>query len=225
MLNSFIRTVILLVCVIAALRLMGKRQIAQLQPAELVVTILLSQIAATPMQDNDIPMINTFICILVLTGTEIIMSAVSLKNGKIRNLLQGNSVIIIRDGVIDQKAMKRLRYNLDDILENLRQKDIFSVSSVQYAVAEPNGNISVLQKPEKRPVSIEDMQMQVTDTGLECAVIMDGKIISDMLSENGITEKELLNIIKKKRLSPEDIFLMTVDKTRKITIIRKETVG
>ena len=222
MLNSFIRTVILLVTVITALRIMGKRQIAQLQPAELVVTILLSQIAATPMQDNDIPMVNTFISILVLVGIEIIISAVSIKNGKIRELLQGNSVILIRDGVIDQVAMKRLRYTLDDVLETLRQKDVFSVGDVQYAIAETNGNISVLLKPDKRTVSVGDMNITVVNTGLECAVVMDGKIISGMLSENGLTEQKLLNIIKKQGMTVEDIFLLTYDKAGRTVLIRKE---
>lgn len=222
MLNSFIRTVILLVTVIIALRIMGKRQIAQLQPAELVVTILLSQIAATPMQDNDIPMVNTFISILVLVGIEVIISAVSLKNGKVRELLQGNSVILIRDGVIDQVAMKRLRYTLDDVLETLRQKDVFSVGDVQYAIAETNGNISVLLKPDKRNVSTGDMNITVVDSGLECAVVMDGKIISGMLSENGLTEQKLLNIIKKQGMTVEDIFLLTYDKAGRTVLIRKE---
>lgn len=222
MLNSFIRTVILLVTVIIALRIMGKRQIAQLQPAELVVTILLSQIAATPMQDNDIPMVNTFVSILVLVGIEVIISAVSLKNGKVRELLQGNSVILIRDGVIDQVAMKRLRYTLDDVLETLRQKDVFSVGDVQYAIAETNGNISVLLKPDKRNVSTGDMNITVVDSGLECAVVMDGKIISGMLSENGLTEQKLLNIIKKQGMTVEDIFLLTYDKAGRTVLIRKE---
>lgn len=222
MLNSFIRTVILLVTVIFALRLMGKRQIAQLQPAELVVTILLSQIAATPMQDNDIPMINTFISILVLVGTEILLSAAGLKSGRLRELMQGNPVILIRDGEIDQKQMRRLRYSLDDVLETLRQKDVFSISDVQYAIAETNGNISVLLKPEKRTASAEDVNAAADDAGLECAVIMDGRVISGGLSECGISEKKLEKIIKEAGLSKEEIFLLTVDRNGRVLAVRKD---
>ena len=225
MLNSFIRTVILLVTVIFALRLMGKRQIAQLQPAELVVTILLSQIAATPMQDNDIPMINTFISILVLVGTEILLSAAGLKSGRLRELMQGNPVILIRDGEIDQKQMRRLRYSLDDVLETLRQKDVFSISDVQYAIAETNGNISVLLKPEKRTASAEDVNAAADDAGLECAVIMDGRVISDGLSECGISEKKLEKIIKETGLSKEEIFLLTVDRNGRVLAVRKDEKG
>ena len=136
MLTSFFRTVILLIIIVIAVRIMGKRQIGQLQPAELVVTILLSEIAATPMQDNDIPMLNSVVAILVLVALEIIMSALSLKSIKIRGVLQGNSVILIKDGEIQQNQMKRLRFTLDDLLEALRQKDVFDVSLLStYAIA------------------------------------------------------------------------------------------
>ena len=157
MLISFIRTVILLVCVVAAVRLMGKRQIAQLQPVELVITILLSQIAATPMQDNDLPLLNTVVALLVLAGIEIILSAAGMKNKKIRTLLEGNPVVVIKDGVPDRKQLSRLRYTEDDITEALRQKDIFDISQVQYAVAETNGALSVILKPEFRTPTVSDV--------------------------------------------------------------------
>ena len=127
MLTSFIRTFILLVAVIAAVRLMGKRQIGQLQPAELVVTILLSQIAATPMQDNDIPLMNTLIAVMVLVGVEILISYFSMKNSRIRAVLQGNPVMVIRNGQLDQKELKRIRYTVDDLMEALRGKDVFDI--------------------------------------------------------------------------------------------------
>lgn len=158
MLISFIRTVILLICVIAALRLMGKRQIAQLQPSELVITILLSQIAATPMQDNDLPLLNTVVALLVLAGTEILLSAAGLKNRKLRALLNGNPVPVIRNGVIDREQLRLLRYTADDVADALRQKDIFDVSQVEYAVAETNGTLSVLLKPEFRTASAGDIR-------------------------------------------------------------------
>ena len=135
MLTSLLRTFILFIIIVIALRIMGKRQIGQLQPAELVVTILLSEMAATPMQDNDIPMLNTVIAILVLVSLEIIMSLISLKSIKMRTLIQGNSVMLINNGKVDQKQMKRLRYTLDDLLEGLRQKDVFDINDVQYAIA------------------------------------------------------------------------------------------
>ena len=151
MLICFIRTLILFVVIIFGLRLMGKRQIGQLQPAELVITILLSEIAATPMQDNDISMLNSVVAIMILVSLEIIMSAISLKSMSFRGLLQGNSIVIIKDGVIDPGQMKRLRFTLDDLLEALRQKDVFDIEEVEYAVVETNGTLSVLLKPCYRP--------------------------------------------------------------------------
>lgn len=222
MINCFIRTLILLFTVITALRLMGKRQIAQLQPAELVVTILLSQIAANPMQDNDIPMVNTFVAIFVLIGTEILISAVSLKSDRIRGLLQGNSVILIRDGVIDQKQLKRLRYSMDDVLETLRQKDVFDISEVQYAIAETNGDISVLLKPGKRPASAENVGAEPQDAGLVTAVVSDGKIVRSALRESGLTEEKLRNIIKGTGLRLNDIFLLTADRKGASAVVKKE---
>ena len=120
MLTSFVRTIILYFFLTVVIRLMGKRQIAQLQPGELVITIMLSEIAAIPMQDNDTPLMNSVMAVLLLASFEIIMSVISMKSIKARNLLQGNPVVIIKDGVIDQKLIKDLRYTVDDILEALR---------------------------------------------------------------------------------------------------------
>ena len=222
MLTSFFRTVILLIIIVIAVRIMGKRQIGQLQPAELVVTILLSEIAATPMQDNDIPMLNSVVAILVLVALEIIMSALSLKSIKIRGVLQGNSVILIKDGEIQQNQMKRLRFTLDDLLEALRQKDVFDVSDVQYSIAETDGSLSVLLKPGKRTVTAEDMKLDVSDTGLPCVTVMDGSIIRSEFSSELMDDEKMEKIIRKAGIDVKDIFLMTVDRRGKTTIVKKE---
>lgn len=224
MLTSFLRTVILLIIIVFAVRIMGKRQIGQLQPAELVVTILLSEIAATPMQDNDIPMLNSVVAILVLVSLEILMSALSLKSIRLRSILQGNSLILIRDGKIDQPQMKRLRYTLDDLLEALRQKDVFDIDDVQYAIAETDGTLSVLLKPEKRTVTREDMNVRKKDGGLSCVVVMDGTIIRSDFNDCGMNDKKLGNIIKKAGLDVKDIYLLTVDRDGNTNLIRKDTV-
>ena len=223
MLISFVRTGILLVVIVIAVRIMGKRQIGQLQPAELVVTILLSEIAATPMQDNDIPMLNTLVAIAVLVSLEILMSVISLKSRRARSLLQGNSVIIIRNGRVDPREMKRLRYTLDDLLEALRQKDVFDIGDVQYAIAETDGSLSVLLKPEKRTVTAEDIGIESTDNGLSCAVVMDGEIVRTGYSDCAMNDRKLDDIIKKEGLSAKEIFLLTVDKSGSYNLIRKET--
>ncbi len=222
MLISFVRTGILLIVIVIAVRIMGKRQIGQLQPAELVVTILLSEMAATPMQDNDIPMLNTLVAIAVLVSLEILMSVASMKSLRIRSLLQGNSLILIRNGVIDQSQMKRLRFTLDDLLEALRQKDVFDISDVQYAIAETDGTLSVLLKTEKRNVTLEDMDIKKKDSGLSCVVVMDGRIIRSDFKDCGMNENKLQALIRKTGERIENIFLLTVDKNGNYNFIRKE---
>ncbi len=224
MLISFFRTVILLIIIVVAVRIMGKRQIGQLQPAELVVTILLSEIAATPMQDNDIPMMNTIIAILVLVALEIIISALNMKSLRIRSLLQGNSLILIRNGVIDQQQMKRLRYTLDDLLEALRQKDVFDISEVSYAIAETDGSLSVLLKPDKRTVNNEDMRIEREDDGIDCVVVMDGNIIRSDFKDCGMNDEALNKLIKKTGADVKNIYLMTVNKSGKTNVILKEEI-
>ena len=222
MLIAFIRAMILLVTVMLSLRLMGKRQIGELQPTELVTTILLSEVAAVPMQDNDIPMFNSIVAVCVLVGVEILLGAVSVKSDRLRSVMQGNSVMLIKDGVLDQKNMKKLRYNLDDVLEALRQKDVFDIADVQYAFAETNGSLSVLLKPEKRPLSAEDAGKSPADTGVAAAVVMDGKLIDAKLAECGVTERQIRHIIEKAGVKQKDVFLLTVNKLGQVNLIERD---
>ncbi len=216
---TLIRTIILYLVVIATMRIMGKRQIGELQPTELVVTILLSEIVAIPMQDNDIPLVNTFIPVFVLVGFEILISIISLKSVRFRSLMQGNSLIIIRNGIIDQQQIKRLRYSVDDILEALRRKDVFDISQVQYAIAETNGEISVMLKSEYSPVIRSDLKLKPNDDTLPCVVIADGEIIQSDFKDCGMTMEKLQKIIKNDKINVKETLLMTIDKNGKKTVI------
>lgn len=222
MLISFARTFILLLCVIGAVRLMGKRQIGQLQPSELVITILLSQIAATPMQDNDLPMLNTVVAILVLAGAEIVMSVVGMKNTAVRTFLEGSPVIVIRNGELDQKQLKRLRYTVDDVAEALRQKNIFDMSQVEYAVAETNGMLNVLLKPEFRPATTSDVGKIPPNNGMPMPVVTDGRILKEGLKVLGISKEKLEKKIGSKGVTVDKIFYMTMDFKGNTVIVKKE---
>lgn len=222
MIITILRTVILYSLLIMIMRIMGKRQIGQLQPGELVITILISEIAAVPMQDNDIPMINSVISVLLLASFEIITSVLCMKSIKLRSLLQGNSLVIIRNGVLDQKQIKRLRYTVDDILEALRQKDIFDISDVQYAIAETDGTLSILLKPEKREVTIGDMDLPQKGGGLQCVLISDGRVIRSEFKDCGMNEEKLKKLLKSEKLSPREILLLTADAQGNTNIIKKE---
>ena len=222
MLTSFIRTFILLVAVIVAVRLMGKRQIGQLQPAELVVTILLSQIAATPMQDNDIPLMNTLIAVMVLVGVEILISYFGMKNSRIRAVLQGNPVMIIKDGRLDQKQLSRIRYTVDDLMEALRGKDVFDISSVSCAVAETDGSLSILLRPDEQPATSKQVGNVPTDGDYPYVIVSDGKINYADFANAGLTSSSFERIMNGLKATPDDVFLMTVKRSGGINLIRKD---
>lgn len=219
---TFFRSIFLYILIIAAVRIMGKRQIGELQPSELVITILISEIAAIPMQDNGLPLFNSIIPIFILVAFEIILSVINMKSMKFRRVMEGNSVIIIRDGVIDQKALKKLRITTDDLTEGLRQKDVFDIADVQYAIFETNGSLSVLLKPDKRNVTPKDLGLSPADNGIPCAVINDGVVMHDLLAECGLNENRLDKLLRKKNIQRRDVFLLVADRSGQATVIPKE---
>lgn len=222
MIITLIRALILYVLIFFCMRIMGKRQLGELQPTELVITILLSEIAAIPMQDNALPLGNSILAVMFLVSLEIINSAVSLKSAKLRSILEGNSLVVIRDGVIDQKQLKKLRFSVDDLLDQLRQKDIFDISDVRYAIVETNGQLSVLLKPEKLPVTAEMTDMTSNAKGLLCIIIENGQIRTRTFSECNMTKEKLMQILEKNQTKLNEVYMMLADKDGNYTIIKKE---
>lgn len=221
MIITLIRVVILYIIVTGSVRLMGKRQIGEMRPAELVVTILLSEIAAMPIQDNDLPLINSVVALMLIASFEIINSFVGFKSKRYRTFLEGNSLIVIRNGAIDQSQLKRLRYSLDDLLEGLRDKNVFDLSEVEYAILETDGKLSILLKPEYRPATGNMLNVSPPDNGLTCAVVYDGKIVSSQLADCDADEAKVTEILKKNNVLPADVLLMTLDRSGKTNIILK----
>lgn len=217
-----IRMVILYVTAIASVRIMGKRQIGELQPTELVITLLISEIIAIPIQDTNIPLLNTLIAVFLLIGFEILTSIFNMKSVKFRTLIQGHPLIVIDDGVINQDLIKQLRFTVDDLLEALRQKDVFDVSQVQYAIVETNGQMSVLLKPEYEPVVRKDLNLKPQDTKLQCLVVADGEMVSQDFDICQTNKNKLSKTIKKEKIKLDDILLMTIDKNGNKNIIKKE---
>ena len=224
MLTSFFRTVILLLFVIFSLRVMGKRQIGELQPGELVVTILLSQIAATPMQDNDIPLLHTLVCILTLAGVEVLLSVFAMKSETVRTLIDGRPIPVVKNGQPDQQALKKLRFTIDDLLEGLRQKDVFDLSQVHTVIAETNGTLSVLLKAESQPAAAGLIGQPQPERGMPQAVIADGKLREAALSAVGLDRPALDALLAKENVTLPDVFLLTVDRTGNIFLVPKEAV-
>ena len=205
-----------------AIRLMGKRQIGDLQPNELVVTILISEIAAIPLQDPTRPVITGIAAIFTLVILEIIISVIELKSQTVRQLMSGRAVVIIKNGKVDEKAMKRVRLTVLDLIELLRQSSVFDISEVAFAVLEVNGNLSVLRRSEFDSVQKKDMKIKKEQSLLPLPVICDGKIVFSSLDELGISRSELDKELKKQELSPEEIFILTADRDKNFKTVKKE---
>ncbi len=217
-----IRTFLLYFIVIMIVRFMGKRQIGQLQPTELVVTILLSEVAAIPLENSSVPLIYSLLSIVLLACLEIISSGIALKSGKYRRAVEGNAVFIIKEGKLDTNAVKKLRYSIDDIMEGLRQKDVFDISEVEYAVVETNGNLSVLLKADKIPLTLSDVGVKKEETGVPAVVIADGKYICSNFSLCRTSEEKIKKLLEKEKLTADKVMLMTLDKSENKFIIPKE---
>lgn len=218
---TLVRATVLYAVVIFLIRVMGKRQIGELQPAEFVVTMLVSEIASIPMQDNTIPILNSISALFVLVAYEVITSAVSLKSYKFRAFMQGHPIIVIRDGVIDIKALKKMRMSVNDLMGALRQKDVFEISQVSYAIFETNGQISVLLKPENMNATAGDLNLKPQDEGMPFAVICDGTVIEDAVEQSGIERSKIKNAVSSAGMEISEVLIMTVTPHGKTYIVRK----
>lgn len=225
MINLIIRCTIIYFIVIIMVRLMGKRQIGELQPSELVVTILISDVASMPLQNMEMPLLSTVTSLLVLVMFEVLLSVISLKSRKVRSLLQGSSIMIIKDGQLLQKNLRLIRYSVDDLTEALRLKDVFDISQVQYAYIETNGAISVELKAPYRAVTADDLRLKTEKVSIPCLVICDGTIIEKEFDLCRMTREKLTKILEEKQLSPKEILLMTIDSSGKTHIVLKEGKG
>lgn len=224
MFTTVFRTVILYLVVIIAIRLMGKRQIADMQPGELVVTLLISEIASMPLQDTTQPMLFGLSAIFTLVTLEIAVSLVALKSPLVRRLLSGGSVIIIEDGHLNQRALKKVRLTVPDLMELLRGQEVFDISTVAFAVLETGGSLSVMLKTCHQPVTTGQLNVKVDPATLPLTVISDGKVVRDALDSVNMTPLGLQEILKGQNLRQEEVMLMTLDSRGNNIIIRKEKI-
>lgn len=223
MLVPFIRTLILYVVIIAVIRLMGKRQVGELQPSELVITILISAVASVPMQDIDIPLSHGIVPILTLMSAEVIVSSFSQKHIHFRRLLTGNPILVIKDGELVQSAINKLRLSIDDILASLRLGGVFDMRDVERAQIETNGQMSIMLKHGKSPATAEELNVKASPSGPFYTIISDGRVISDNLKSISQDEQWLDRIIKAKGASsPKQVFFMSADVYGSIIFSKKE---
>lgn len=219
---SLIRTLLLYIVIIAAVRLMGKRQISELQTSELVVTLLISDIAAIPMQNTGQPLVSGFLPIAVLVACELIVSALMLKSAKFRRFVCGKPIVVVNDGKVDQSQMRRLRMSTEDLSESLRQMDVFNLEDVAFAIVETNGKLSVLKKPDKLQPDNSMLGIVIPDNGIETVVISDGEISEFSLSLCNLSKEWIDGILQGQNIRLEDVFIMTADKQRNFHIVPKE---
>lgn len=218
----FFRAVILYAVIIFSMRLMGKRQLGELQPSELVITILMSNIATLPVEDISIPMIMGIVPIFTLVCLDVILSHLSLKFRKLRRIISGSPKIIIKDGVIDQKMLRDLRFSIDDLLESLRELQIFDIDTVQLAVVETTGKISVYQKKEFQPISGSDIGKYAYTVNPPQLIIDEGTVVNNALKFIKKDRSWLDSQLHIEKVKAEDVFFMTADETGKYTLIRKD---
>lgn len=224
MLIIIIRTIILYSTVIFSLRIMGKRQIGELQPSELVVAIMISDVATIPMESLDIPLLSGIIPVLTLLLAEVITSFLSIKSRRMRKFIMGEPSIIVYNGVICEKELLRQRFNLSDLLEELRLLGCFDISDVFVAVLETSGKLSVIPRDNARSVTVEDMNLQnVRHEALPCTVILDGKINTAELTRSGMSADKLKQeLIKRGAKNVSDVFIASIDGEGEIFMQLKE---
>jgi uncharacterized membrane protein YcaP (DUF421 family) len=193
------------------MRVMGKRQVGQLQPFEFVLAIMIADLVAVPMQDKEIPLINGIIPIVTLLIAQMTLSYLSLKNTKARSIICGRPAVLIRNGKIVEEELARLRYNLNDLTEQLRAKNFANLQDVEFAILETSGDLSVIPKSQKRPVNPEDLQLQTHYEGLAFPLIIDGSIEHANLAKANLDEAWLRQELGHFNLLPETTLVAILD--------------
>ncbi len=221
MLILFIRTLIIYFTLVLTLRFMGKRQIGELQVSELIVTLLLSEIAVQPITDRNKPLLYAIIPIFELIAIEIIVSYLLIKVNFLKKLFYGSPTILIKRGKLQQAEMKNNRIEVDELMCELRQKGYSSLDEVYYAVLEDNGKISVFPRKAKSPPAADDCNITVNEVGIDHILVIDGHIMAERLSELGWDEDRLRREIKRCGVPLDEIFILTSDDSGKITCIKK----
>ncbi|WP_294411780.1 DUF421 domain-containing protein [uncultured Ruminococcus sp.] len=217
-----IRSVILYVLVIFAVRLMGKRQLGELQPSELVITILVSNIATLPIEDVNIPIIVGVTPILSLVCFEVMVSWINLRLPKLRRLISGSPKIIIRNGCIERDIMRELRFSVDDLLMALRSKDIFDIGEVQYAIVETTGSVSVMKKQPLDTPTRKDMKIAAECYDPPVLIISDGKFIPQAMESVKLSKAAVEMLLSANKMVVNDVFIMTADSSGSCFIADKQ---
>ena len=219
---TLLRAVIIYIFITVAMRVMGKRQIGELNPQELVITILISAVATVPLENNGMPLANSLIPIAIFISFEIINSTLSMKSIKFRALIKGKPRFIIKDGEIQQGELTKLRFTIDDLTDAVRQAGVFDISQVANAIVETNGVVSVQKKSEYAPLTPKDVGIKTENAEVPITAIVDGKAVADCFGNVNIDENETKLIAISNGEQPQNILVMTIKNDGTTYIVAKE---
>ena len=225
MLINFFRSIFLYVVVLIVMRFMGKREIGQLQPFELAISIMIADLAATPMAETGIPITNGIMPILGLLVMHLVISMINLKSTKAREIICGKPSILIFRGKVDEKVLKRERFTINELEERLRDNNIFNIGDVEYAILETNGEVTVIQKPNKRNSIPEDFNIMPDYEGIPYDLVIDGVIMEENLKKIGKNYIWLERQVEKFNMKPKDALVVTLDGKGQIFCQKKEEKG
>ena len=208
----FIRTVIILVILLAVMRLMGKRQIGEMQPFEFVITLIIADLATIPMSEISVPIVHGIVPIFGIIILHYFICLLSRKSMKARYIISGRAAIVINPNGINYQELKYLNMNLDDLIESLRCNEVYNLEDVAYAIIETNGKLSIIKKSQVESVTREDMKMNTDPASLPVSIIMDGRLMKENITLTEISEELINDAIKKVNAkSHKEILLMTID--------------
>ncbi len=222
MITIFVRTFIIYIIVTLVLRIMGKRQVGELEASELVSTLLLSEIAALPISEPDVPILFAIIPVLLIVSLEIIVTYSKNKLDFLKKIFEGKPSIIIYKGKLDQRELERMRISLQELISELRLQGIMDISQVEYAILEEKGQLSVSLKPEYQPLSASDLKLRISSGGMAHSLIIDGSYCYDTMKRLGLNEKYVEKLCRNYNCKSKDVFLLTLDDEKKTNIILKE---
>lgn len=223
MLIVFFRTVVLYLVLIATIRFLGKRQLGQLEPSEVAVTMLIADLASIPMQDENMSILSGLIPIVAVLGLELLLSFISMRSVRFRKLLCGKPVILMENGKFLQDNMRKNRVTLDELISQLREKDIMDPQSVQYAILETGGNLSVFPYPHERPASAKEAGIVTDQASLPITIVTDGKLIRDNLQKAGKDDRWLQKTLSQNKATLKETFLLTVNGRNQVCFYKKDS--
>lgn len=222
MLISYFRTAFLYLVLILSIRMMGKRQIGQMEASEFVVTMLVANLASIPMQDAAIPLYSGLLPILVVLGMELTLSGLILRSVLIRRFFCGKPVVLIDNGKVLLENLRRTRVTLDELTGHLRQKDVLDIRTVQFAILETDGSLSVFPFPKERPASAKEAGIQVKKQYLPITVVEDGYVSKENLKKAGKDERWIEKILQQHQATRQETLLLMVDSSDHVIFLRKE---